>query len=136
MFGNNPYAQAGWHNPENPQSINGNSWNTPPTHQPSVFGALPLVDGSSSSQRERLLTFRLESQYQDVLNCTLYSPTGKPYIEVLTDISSSPAYTYFRKADGTMLAVIEWSQQPTVTISGILNKTPMARWLQLTPDKR
>ncbi|KAF4613680.1 hypothetical protein D9613_007852 [Agrocybe pediades] len=135
MYGNNPYAQGGWPNPQNPQSINGPSWSTPPIRQPSIFGALPMLDGSSQGQ-PKLLTFRLESQYQDILNCSLYGPTGKPYIEIFTDISSSPAYTYFRKADGTTLAVLEWCQQSTVTISGILSKRPLSQWLPLTPDKR
>ncbi|PPQ89353.1 hypothetical protein CVT25_003190 [Psilocybe cyanescens] len=129
MYTNNPYAQGGWYNPENPMSINPR---TSASYVPSVFGALPVLDGSS---RERSLTFQLVPNQPDILNCTIFAPTGNPYIEIASDYSSAPC-TFFRKRDGTVLAYIEWSQRPMVCIPGIVNKLPVGQWLSLSADRR
>ena len=42
---NNSYAQGGWHNPQNPHSINGQGWNANASRPP-TFGALPAFTSS------------------------------------------------------------------------------------------
>ncbi|KAF8969227.1 hypothetical protein BDZ97DRAFT_1754819 [Flammula alnicola] len=133
MHTNNPFAQGGWYNPENPNSINTPSWSTPPIRQPSVFGALPSLDAPFAEMGP--ITFRLAPSYPDILNCSLFTPRGEPYLEIVTDHHSSRVCTYFRKRDGTLLAFIEWEQQATITISGIISKEPVNQWLALSPDK-
>lgn len=129
MYTNNPYAQGGWYNPENPMSINPR---VSASYVPSVFGALPVLDSGTG---ERSLTFQLVPNEPDILNCSIFAPNGNPYIEITSDYSSAPC-TYFRKRDGTVLAYIEWSQRPMVCIPGILDKVPVSRWLALSADKR
>ncbi|KAH9481707.1 hypothetical protein JR316_0006234 [Psilocybe cubensis] len=130
MYSSNPYAQAGWYNPENPMSINSRTLNA--AYVPSVFGALPAVDSSSEG---RLLTFNMGLNNPDILNCSICGPTGTPYIEITSDYNSAPC-TFFRKRDGTVLAHIEWTTRPMVSIPGIVNKQPISQWLTLSIDRR
>ncbi|KAH9481711.1 hypothetical protein JR316_0006238 [Psilocybe cubensis] len=129
MFTNNPYAQGGWYNPENPMSIN---TRVSASYVPSVFGSLPVLESGTG---ERSLTFQLIPNKPDILNSSIMAPTGNPCIQITSNYNSAPC-TYFRKCDGTVLAYIEWSNRPMVCIPGILEKVYVSRWLVLSPDRR
>ncbi|CAA7266887.1 unnamed protein product [Cyclocybe aegerita] len=131
MYGNNPYAQGGWFNPENPHSINAPSWSVPAIRQPSILGALPRIAGGENSQ----LTFRLAPIHPDIFNCSLIGPSGHTILTVSSEFTEMGAYTHFRK-DGAILATIDWCQKPTVVIHGIVNKQPISQWLSLSADRK
>ncbi|PPQ64147.1 hypothetical protein CVT24_008777 [Panaeolus cyanescens] len=134
MYNNNPYAQGGWYNPENPLSINPAPWNLPPTSQPSVLGALPTLGSSSSDQR--VLTFRMTPASPDVLNASVLGPKGQTVCVISTDYNAAPIRTIFQKADGALMGYIEWSSHgSTVTITGGVHKKPAGQWLPLSADK-
>lgn len=133
MYTNNPYAQGGWYNPANPQSINtersGNTRNV----QPSILGALPYPFPTTASQH---LVFHYTYSTTSILNCSVYGPASKKYIEVVTDLNRAPHVTTLRKYDGDVLAVIEWQQKPVVEIVGLLPRQYVARWMPLSPNQR
>lgn len=123
----NPLAAGGWYNPENPYSINTQPYNIPAFRQPSVFGALPSLGIPASAGP---LIFRFRSHIPDILNSTLCAPNGSDYLEIVTN----QHITYFRKKDATVMASIDWSGQPTVSISGFIDNVEIKRWLPCSPD--
>ncbi|KAF9522958.1 hypothetical protein CPB83DRAFT_878153 [Crepidotus variabilis] len=123
MFVNNPYAQAGWHNPQNPNSINGTPWNvaarTPPT-----FGALPSPDSRPPS----FLTFEF-SLNPTIFNSIVTGPKKNKYFEI-----STAAGTTTISKPGSQFAMIVWSQHPTVEASGVLARQRATDFLRLSAD--
>ncbi|TEB25216.1 hypothetical protein FA13DRAFT_1765892 [Coprinellus micaceus] len=123
MHGTNPYAQAGWYNPQNPNTINTQSWGISAASGPSIFAprhALPTV-----------LTFHYVLPKPNVLNCTITGPTSIPYL----DVTSDGARTIFRRPDGQGIACIEWSSNPTVEIISTVMKQPVGQWIRLSADR-
>ena len=123
----NPYVAGGWDNPENPNSMNAPAFQTPAFRQPSVFGALPSLGIAASVGS---LKFRFRSHIPDIRNSTLCAPNGSDYLEIVT----SQHMTYFRKKDQTVMATIDWSGQPRVSISGLIENFEIRRWLPCQPD--
>jgi len=105
MYANNPYAQGGWFNPENPRSINGETA-AAPISQPPTYGALPSFGGS----RNGWLEFRFHYR-PNILNCTVTGPQGAKAAEILT-VSGQTTF-YF---NGQMFSTIQWSNPPTVEV--------------------
>lgn len=126
-FNVNPYAAAGWYNPENPYSINQPPWCTPAFRQADITGALPTLNPTGAGGS---LVFRYHSQYRDILNSTLLAPNGSDYLEIVTNNHT----TYFRKKNATVLASIDWGSEPAVSISGLIDNLPVKRWIPHTPD--
>ncbi|KIK02655.1 hypothetical protein K443DRAFT_511697 [Laccaria amethystina LaAM-08-1] len=121
MFTNNPYAQAGWYNPQNPHSINGQPWNANAPHPP-TFGALPSQNGSTPTK----LTF----EFPDVLNCAVTGPGGKTYLSIV----SNNASTLISKPNGEPVARVEWQAQPLVEIRNVVGRQLVSSWLPLSAD--
>ncbi|TFK28154.1 hypothetical protein FA15DRAFT_634405 [Coprinopsis marcescibilis] len=124
MHGTNPYAQAGWYNPQNPLSLN--TFSTP---TPSVFGALPYP--SSQTTLPTVLSFHFVLLNPNVLNCMITGPTSIPFLEIVSNAQT----TQFRKPDGRVLAAVEWSANPTVEISGALSRRYVSQWMPLSSDR-
>lgn len=129
MYTNNPYAQGGWYNPANPQSING-ATNT--NTQPSILGALPYPFPTTGSQH---LVFHFTYSTTTILNCSVYGPASKRYIEVTTDLNQRPHVTVLRKYDGNILGAIEWQQKPVVEVTGVLPRQYASQWLPLSQSQ-
>ncbi|EAU85407.1 hypothetical protein CC1G_07101 [Coprinopsis cinerea okayama7 len=135
MHGTNPYAQAGWYNPQNPHTINNHPWGSSGNGNPgpSIFGALPYAN---QGQVPTVLTFHYVCLNPDVLNCTITGPTSIPYLEVATVMRNNISTTVFRKSDGRVLASIEWTRAPTVEIAGqTLSKRLVSQWMRSSPDR-
>ncbi|KAF9562370.1 hypothetical protein CPC08DRAFT_634182 [Agrocybe pediades] len=125
MFGNNPYAQAGWHNPQNPHSINSCPWR-PNSSLPPTFGMLP----SPQSKPASVLTFTFTSMNPDIYNCIVIGPNQQKYFEVRT----SSGNTVISKP-GSAFAIIGWSQHPTVEANGVLSIQRTRDFVKLSADK-
>ncbi|KXN91656.1 hypothetical protein AN958_12508 [Leucoagaricus sp. SymC.cos] len=132
MYTNNPYAQGGWYNPANPQSINTERSANTHAAQPSILGALPYPSPSSAPQH---LVFHFAYSTTSILDCSVYGPASKKYIEVISDFHKTPHLTSLRKWDGSCLAVIEWQHRPVVEIPGVLPRQHVARWMPLSPTQ-
>jgi hypothetical protein len=126
-FNMNPYAQGGWYNPQNPQSINSTREATS-----SIFGALPYP--TSEATVPTVISFQYVVLNPNVLNCMITGPTSIPFMNVATQ---GPT-TVFRKADGRVLASIDWSNPsfPCVEILSLLSRRPISEWLRLSQDRR
>ncbi|KAF6754545.1 hypothetical protein DFP72DRAFT_373695 [Ephemerocybe angulata] len=133
MHGTNPYAQAGWFNPQNPNTINNQTWGISAASGPSIFGALPYP--SSQKSLPTILTFHYVCLNPDVMNCTITGPTSIPYLEVGTVAAAHGARTVFRRPDGQAMAAIEWGRSPIVEISSVLPRQPVSHWLRLSADR-
>ncbi|KDR70436.1 hypothetical protein GALMADRAFT_144731 [Galerina marginata CBS 339.88] len=133
MYVNNPYAQAGWHNPENPFSINDGPWHPNALHAP-TFGALP----SPTNCPQSILTFefRFGSKIgQDVLNCTVFGPRQLKFFDIQTN---SFGRTIISKS-GNPFAAIQWSQTQnncTVEAKGVVALQRVGQFLVLSQDQR
>ncbi|KAF8967371.1 hypothetical protein BDZ97DRAFT_1656605 [Flammula alnicola] len=130
MFILNPYAQAGWYNPQNPHSINDNNWLNSWSH-PGTFGALPSSQGSSAPALTSAVTFEFTSFNPDVLNCqcVVVGPTNSKVLNIRTrwDV------TMIFKAEDPW-AVIRWTEHPTIEANGIITPQPAGSFLKLSPD--
>ncbi|KAF5325373.1 hypothetical protein D9619_009655 [Psilocybe cf. subviscida] len=126
MFTNNPYAQGGWYNPQNPLSINGEPWRAGLTHPP-TFGALPTFDKQSS-----LHTFLFSSFNPDFLNCTVTGPGNAKYFEVST--TSDTNKTTISKP-GAQMGTIEWRGHPIIEAPGLIMRQLSLDFLKLSSDR-
>ncbi|KAF9474790.1 hypothetical protein BDN70DRAFT_898698 [Pholiota conissans] len=124
MFTSNPYAQAGWYNPQNPLSINNAPWNPNASHPP-TYGALPPLDYRPAS----VLAFTFASFNPDVFNCIVTGPKDKKYF----DIRSNSGNTIIMKPGG-QLASIHWDRHPSVEVTGILPRQYTKDFLKLSSD--
>ncbi|KAF8162604.1 hypothetical protein B0H34DRAFT_744000 [Crassisporium funariophilum] len=127
MYTNNPYAQAGWYNPENAQSINGTPWR-PSSRHPPTFGALTMQGSLPIS----VLDFEFTSFDPDVLNCRVTGPNNRACFAVTTP---SPGVTFIT-AQGETSASINWQSVPTITLRGIVDEMDVADFLKLSVDQR
>ena len=125
MFANNPYAQGGWFNPQNPTSINGGTWRHNPALPP-TFGALPPPEPSPSS----LLTFEFAGS-PDVLNCTVVGPGGNKFFEIRT----SGAMTTIMKP-GAELGVISWQRHPLLDFPALGLRKAAGEMVRISSDHR
>ncbi|KAF8989484.1 hypothetical protein BDQ17DRAFT_1256810 [Cyathus striatus] len=121
MYTNNPYAQAGWHNPANPNAISNQQWGV--EAHPPTFGLLPSVPSAPS-----ILTFRFISCNPNILSCLVNGPKGYPYFSVSStpDFSSSTIY----RSGGPAIATIFWRSPPTIESQLVLRQN-VAQWLPL-----
>ncbi|KAF8162595.1 hypothetical protein B0H34DRAFT_650377 [Crassisporium funariophilum] len=126
MFSNNPYAQAGWHNPQNPYSINGGPWRSNTWHPP-TFGALPAPQDNPTS----VLTFEFSDFNTDILNCLVTGPSHRKFFEIR---STGPGSTSIYKM-GDSFAVIQWQRHPTVEARGVLAQQRAGDFLKLSSDQ-
>jgi hypothetical protein len=133
MYVNNPYAQGGWYNPANPQTINTERAANTHVAQPSILGALPYPFPNTGPQH---LTFHYTYSTTSILNCSVYGPASKKYIEVTTDFNKTPHVTMLKKYDGNALGVIEWLQRPVAEIPGALPRQCISRWMPLSQTQR
>ena len=126
MFTNNPYAQGGWHNPQNVLSINNAPW-VPNAWHPPTFGALPASQTNSS-----ILTFEFSSFQPDILNSVVTGPNNSEFFTVRTP---TPGYTVIYKA-GAPFATITWQHNPIVEAGGIITRQRASDFLKISPDNR
>ncbi|KAF8224170.1 hypothetical protein L208DRAFT_1410755 [Tricholoma matsutake] len=132
MFTTNPYAQAGWYNPENPYSINNSTWGSQSPPPASIFGALPGVKPPSPPST---LTLIFTSFNPTILDSTVVGPKFQKYFTISTSRSTSGhPFTMFYKHNGESVAVVEWHQNPTLQIRDIVSMQPTAQWLRPGPD--
>lgn len=132
MYTNNPYALGGWHNPANPDTINPQRSNDV---QPSLFGALPYPYPDANKPAQHLL-FHFTYSNASILNCTIYGPSSRKYIDIVTNLNKLPHVTVFNRFDGEELAVIEWHQKPIVKITGVLPQQYIANWIPISQNQR
>ena len=140
MYTLNPYAQAGWYNPQNQYSIDNDAWSpsnsssNPP--QPSIFGALPYSTPICSTT---FLTFRFTSFQPDILTCHVLGLDNRSYCKVIND-SPGPGVTVFRNMlshDMRGFAIIDWRQPSAVVeVSDVVPRQPVNHWLLLSQDRR
>lgn len=127
MFINNPYAQGGWHNPQNPHSINDSPW-CPSSLDPPTFGALPTGQMSHSS----ILTFEFSVFQPNILNSVV---TGPNNCEAFTIRTPTPICTVIYKA-GIPFSTITWQTNPIVEAEGILYRQRTNQFLKISADNR
>lgn len=125
MFTNNPYAQAGWHNPQNPHSINQSPWRPNSSHPP-TFGALPNLNENPAS----VLTFEFSSFNPDILNCLVTGPKGRKFF----DIRTSNSTTIISKP-GEAFATIYWARHPMVEAPGVISRQATGDFIKLSQDQ-
>ncbi|TFK35940.1 hypothetical protein BDQ12DRAFT_756510 [Crucibulum laeve] len=128
MHTNNPYAQAGWHNPANPLAYSqrhSTSATTPPT-----FGALP----AASNALPTILEFKFTSYNPDIMNCLVYGPRNAQYFTISTD-DTFPDTTTISKQGSQVVAVIEWHRHPIVEVKGQIPKQRAAQWMPLSENQ-
>ncbi|KAF8970796.1 hypothetical protein BDZ97DRAFT_2044344 [Flammula alnicola] len=125
MFVNNPYAQAGWYNPQNPHSINQGPWR-PNSSDPPTFGALPPLNDKPAS----VLTFEFTSFNPNVFNCIVTGPKNRKFFEVRT-----AGGTTVVSKPGEEFAFIQWNQHPTVEARGVLARQLTKDFLKLSEDQ-
>ncbi|KAL0947815.1 hypothetical protein HGRIS_013886 [Hohenbuehelia grisea] len=127
MHTNNPYAHAGWPNP-NPNAVGrGSGGGSIP---PSLLGALPFSAPSSPSA---MIPFRFVSMNPDLLNCTVIGPDNSVHFRIVTD-NPRPGFTVVHSAQGQgqAVAVVEWKSHPIVEIRDTVPKQYMGQWLALS----
>lgn len=125
MFSNNPYAQAGWHNPQNPQSINNGPWH-PNAPYPPTYGALPPLHDKPQS----ILIFTFSYFNPDVFNCVVTGPKDRKYFEVRTSSS-----TTIISKPGEDFATIQWGRHPSVEARGVTPRQLTKDFLRLSADQ-
>ncbi|KAG7442342.1 uncharacterized protein BT62DRAFT_1010618 [Guyanagaster necrorhizus] len=130
MHTNNPYAQAGWFNPDNADSINNTAWSPANPPQASIYGALPFPP-PPTQQSAYSFTF---SYRHSILNSTITGPNDRPYFRVVND-SPSQGKTVIQNHEGHNFTIIEWKSHPVVEIRELLDKQTVASWLPLSSDK-
>ncbi|KAH9479074.1 hypothetical protein JR316_0007651 [Psilocybe cubensis] len=123
MYTNNPYAQAGWSNPQNPHSINERpSLNAILAACPPTYGALPpyQVDVKENIN----LTFQFLCA-DDALNCIIIGPNSKKLFEVRT----TQNVTRVIDESNDVFGNIRWSSHPTLELhrEDLRSPEPMAR---------
>ncbi|EAU89308.1 hypothetical protein CC1G_03573 [Coprinopsis cinerea okayama7 len=130
---NNPYAQGGWVNPQNPYSINDPRGSGAPP--PSIYGALPY---SQSQGPPRFVEFQFTGLNPDVLNCIVMGPNARHCYTIATSpaSSNSPSVTGIRNDRGVVVAKIEWYQRPSVEAPEFLPKQYAGQWMPLSNDMR
>jgi hypothetical protein len=126
MYSNNPYAQGGWHNPQNPHSINGSSWGANAGNSP-TFGALPTAQGGPS-----ILTFEFSAFQPNILNSVVTGPNNSEFFQIKTP---TPTSTVIYKA-GTPFSTIYWQTNPIVEADGILSRQRTGDFLRIAADNR
>ncbi|KDR69073.1 hypothetical protein GALMADRAFT_77790 [Galerina marginata CBS 339.88] len=123
---NNPYAQAGWYNPQNPHSIN--QWPWRPTSSAPTFGALPsFLERPTSVQK-----FTFTSFNPDIRNCVVLGPNDHNFFTVHTNGSIT---TVLKANNPSPAAVIRWVQHPTVEAADGLAMQRANDFLKLSRDQ-
>ncbi|KAF5329969.1 hypothetical protein D9611_010509 [Ephemerocybe angulata] len=132
MSVNNPYAQAGWSNPQNPWSVNDNSAQFPAA-PPSIYGALPFA---APRKQSPLLSFQISGMNPDVLNSIVMGPNARHCFSIATSPASfhQPCVTVVRNDQGAPIARIEWHQRPVVEVENMIPKTMASQLLPLARD--
>ncbi|TRM60324.1 hypothetical protein BD626DRAFT_571744 [Schizophyllum amplum] len=125
----NPFAQGGWYNPGNPNSVNEGRWSPHSPAQPSMFGALPFAQ-AGSPQEFHSFTFSLRPS---ILSSTVTGPRDKMYIAVVTD-NPKPGFTLLHLAEGKAFGVIQWAQRTIIEVRDIVRKQFASDFLKLSDD--
>ncbi|KDR65215.1 hypothetical protein GALMADRAFT_148873 [Galerina marginata CBS 339.88] len=123
---NNPYAQAGWYNPQNPHSIN--QWPWRPHSSSPTFSALPSFLERPTSVHK----FTFTSFNPDITNCVALGPNQQNYFSVQTNGSIT---TVSKANHQTPAAVIQWGQHPTVEAANFLVPQRTSEFLKLSQDQ-
>ncbi|KAH6899139.1 hypothetical protein BKA70DRAFT_1428523 [Coprinopsis sp. MPI-PUGE-AT-0042] len=128
MYGSNPYAQAGWANP-NPHAVGRlSSWDSQQVSP--TFGALPA---NAAVQSPHTITFRFSGP--DTLNCSVIGPQNEGLMRISTS-AGQQRVTSFTAANGTTFATVEWALQPLITVSGLVPRQEAMKWLLFSADRR
>lgn len=120
MYGNNPFAQGGWPNPENPLSINNGTWGTMLLDGP-AYGALPTAPDTQNAY----LRFYFTDFNPNILNCTIVGPRNTIYYKV---IPGPPGVTLVQKPDYSSILFIEWRASPIIDIRDIVPQQLVRQW--------
>ncbi|KDR82258.1 hypothetical protein GALMADRAFT_59533 [Galerina marginata CBS 339.88] len=124
MYTNNPYAQAGWKNPQNEYSINELPWQRNPVSAP-TFGVLPSRHDATTILK---FTFALNP---NIWNCLVTGPNDLKFF----DVSTAGCTTTISKP-GIPFATIQWTQHPSVEVNGVMAQQPTAQFLRLSADQK
>jgi hypothetical protein len=128
MYGSNPYAQAGWANP-NPLAVGRlSSWDSQQVSP--TFGALPA---NTAVQSPNIMTFRFSGP--DTLNCSVIGPKNEGLMRISTSMGQQRV-TSFTGANGATFANVEWALQPLITVSGLVPRQEAMKWLLFSADRR
>ncbi|KDR65217.1 hypothetical protein GALMADRAFT_82133 [Galerina marginata CBS 339.88] len=125
MYTNNPYAQAGWKNPQNVNSINEIPWPKSPVSPP-TFGILP-----SQQDATTILKFTFTLFNPDICSCLITGPNNLKFFEV-----STTGHTTSISKPGGRFATIQWARRPSVEAKGIIAQQPTAQFLRLSADQK
>ncbi|TEB18148.1 hypothetical protein FA13DRAFT_1711925 [Coprinellus micaceus] len=128
MYGSNPYAQAGWPNPQNPLSVSLNPWFPNSAQSGPTYGALP----APSSGEGFRYSFDFIPAQPTVLNSTVLGPGHNVYFRVVT---TNDGITTILKPRDQLLARIEWGSEPTVEIREGCSRQRASQWLPLSQDQ-
>ncbi|TFK26551.1 hypothetical protein FA15DRAFT_588045 [Coprinopsis marcescibilis] len=130
-FNNNPFAQGGWINPQNPWSTGSSSGGPPP----SIYGALP---SASAHSPPKFVEFQCVALNPDITNCMVLGPNARHCFVVATSPASSatPSVTLLRNDRGEDVARIEWYQRPSIEARDLFPKQYVSQFLPLAHDMR
>ncbi|EDR00903.1 uncharacterized protein LACBIDRAFT_333766 [Laccaria bicolor S238N-H82] len=123
-YTNNPYAQGGWYNPQNPHSINSQPW----LHysHPATYGVLPSVETTPPTK----LSFEFSPTHPNILNSSVTGPGSQTYLSAMSVQYS----TIVTKSNGDPVARIEWHTHPWVEVPGVVDRQLVSQWLPLSAD--
>ncbi|KDR82260.1 hypothetical protein GALMADRAFT_58987 [Galerina marginata CBS 339.88] len=124
MYTNNPYAQAGWKNPQNEYSINELPWQRIPVSPP-TFGVLPSQHDATTILK---FTFTFNP---NIWNCLVTGPNDLKFFDVATT-----GFTTIISKPGIQCATIQWTQHPSVEVKDVITPQPTAQFLRLSADQK
>jgi len=127
MFTNNPYAQAGWPNSENPLSIEAHRGST--SIRDTTLG--PIQDYHRQRRPVSVLTLDFVFRAFSILDSIVYGPKGVEYLR----ISTISRKTVLMRRSG-VFASIDWNNGPCIEAIGIIPRIYAADFLSLSPDLR
>jgi hypothetical protein len=131
----NPYAQAGWYNPENPSSIGQRPGTTQSSSPPPTFGALPYYPEHSAPPAKRY-TFSTQGP-RIIQGCEVVDGDSNVTAFKIKMAHDGYDYTSLQSPNGTPRGYIVWKPDgPEIEIYGVVARQKAKGWLSLSPDQR
>ena len=129
----NPYAQAGWFNPNSQLTPSHPTWTPAPPLFP-TFGALPWTTAEQSPDWIRLTFVSADG---DILDCSVVGSSNQTFYEISTESQPGmPMITTFVGHDRKGFARIEWAPVPLVEIKNFLYKQRVTEWIMHSTESR
>lgn len=142
MFNTNPYVQAGWSDPQmslNAQNSASNTsyWNTPPSPNTSLLGALPsplptnFSQAFSPSTPSPFVAFHFMECTPNITSSIVLGPQFEKLFHVVTNLTT-PGFTVIQNGTGKSIAAIGWKPPAFVEMKGTVARQTTKQWLRLS----